>query len=421
MVTETEPRRTQVTIETNGTTNSTAERSTGVKYRQTGSGGPPTNVALPLVGPSWREFLFVQISLVAAAALLFGIIGFALVSRATPAGTGGTTPAPSAAASMPPDMAHGGAVAPAAAGSVARLPLPQVAPPVGQREPTTVKYAVEVKEIVATLDDGVTYTYWTFGGTVPGPMLRVRVGDQVELTLTNNATSVVQHNIDLHAVTGPGGGAEATMVAPGESKTFRFQALNPGVYVYHCAVPPVAHHIASGMYGLIVVEPKGGLPKVDHEFYVMQGEFYLEGNRGDKGFRNFSTEKMLAEQPEYVVFNGSVGALTGDNALKAKVGETVRIFFGVGGPNITSSFHVIGEIFDRVAVEGGAYEDPSRWLTNVQTTGVPSGGATTVEFKVEVPGKYVLVDHSLGRAIKGAVGILMVEGPENPDVFLPQP
>jgi len=419
MAIETEPKRPRVAIDLSGTKSGTSEHPVIVKHMPANGAGSPPSIAPPLVGPSWREFLTIQVSLVAVAALLFGVIGFALVSRATPAGTGGTTPAPASAA-MPPDMAHGGAVAPAAEG-VARLPLPQVAPPVGQRAPTTVKYAVEVQEIVATLDDGVTYTYWTFGGTVPGPMLRVRQGDQVELTLTNNASSVVQHNIDLHAVTGPGGGAEATMVAPGESKTFRFQAMNPGVYVYHCAVPPVAHHIASGMYGLIVVEPAGGLPQVDREFYVMQGEMYLEGNRGDKGLRAFSTEKMLAEQPEYVIFNGSVGALTGDNALKANVGETVRIFFGVGGPNITSSFHVIGEIFDRVASEGGAYEDPSKWLTNVQTTGVPTGGATTVEFTVQVPGKYVLVDHSLGRAMKGAVGILEVSGPENPDVFLPMP
>jgi nitrite reductase (NO-forming) len=322
---------------------------------------------------------------------------------------------------MPPDMAHGGAVAPAAAGGVPRLPLPPVAPPVGQREATTVQYTVEIKEVVATLDDGVTYTYWTFGGTVPGPMLRVRQGDTVELTLTNNAASQVQHNIDLHAVTGPGGGAEATMVNPGESKTIRFQALNPGVFVYHCAVPPVAHHIASGMYGLIVVEPPQGLPRVDREFYVMQGDMYLTGNRGDQGHRDFSTEKMLAEQPDYVVFNGSVGALTGDNALKANTGETVRIFFGVGGPNITSSFHIIGEIFDRVAPEGGSFDDPGRWQTNVQTTGVPAGGATVVELTVQVPGKYVLVDHSLGRVLKGAAGILLVEGAENPAVFQPQP
>ena len=420
MATETEPKRQRRPIETNGTHPGARERMITVHVPQAGVGGPP-NIASPtLVGPSWREFIFIQTTLLAAVALLFGLFGFALISNATPAGTAPSAAVP-AASTLPVDAAHGGSAAPVAAGAIARLPLPQVARPVGQRAPTTVKYAIEIREVVATLDDGVTYEYWTFGGTVPGPMLRVRQGDQVELTLTNAASSKVQHNIDLHAVNGPGGGAEATMVAPGETKSFRFQALTPGVYVYHCAVAPVAHHIANGMYGLIVVEPPQGLPQVDREFYVMQGEMYLQGNRGDKGLRAFSTEKMLAEQPEYVIFNGSVGALTGDNALKANVGETVRIFFGVGGPNITSSFHVIGEIFDRVATEGGAYEDPRKWATNVQTTGVPSGGATTVEFKVDVPGKYILVDHSLGRAMKGAVGILQVSGPENPEVFLPLP
>ena len=419
MATETEPKRRPIALTSNGTGTDAAPHASEIQRLTADRGGPPTITTKPLIGPSWREFFFIQMTLLAAMALLFSVFGFALINNATPAGSAA---APAASdAPMPVDMAHGGTTAPVAAGSVARLPLPEVAPPVGQRGPTTVKYAVEVKEVVATLDDGVTFEYWTFGGTVPGPMLRVRQGDMVELTLTNNASSQVQHNIDLHAVTGPGGGAEATMVAPGESKAFKFQALNPGVYVYHCAVAPVAHHISNGMYGLIVVEPPQGLPKVDREFYVMQGEMYLKGNRGDKGLRAFSTEKMLAEQPEYVVFNGSAGALTGDNALKANVGETVRIFFGVGGPNITSSFHVIGEIFDRVASEGGAYEDQSRWLTNVQTTGVPAGGATTVEFKVEVPGKYVLVDHSLGRALKGAVGILQVSGAENPAVFQPLP
>ncbi|MBI4213374.1 MAG: nitrite reductase, copper-containing, partial [Chloroflexi bacterium] len=258
------------------------------------------------------------------------------------------------------------------------------------------------------------YAFWTFGGTVPGPMLRARQGDTVELTFKNPADSKVTHSIDLHAVTGPGGGGAVTQVAPGSQATFRFQALNPGVYVYHCATPPVAHHLAAGMYGLIVVEPPGGLPQVDREFYVMQGERYLTGNRGDKGERQFSMERMLDELPEYVVFNGAAGALTGENALQARVGETVRIFFGVGGPNVTSSFHVIGEIFDRVAPEGA-----SEYQTNVQTTLVPAGGATMVEFKLDYPGDYILVDHSLGRLSKGAAAILHVEGTPNSTVFEP--
>ena len=200
----------------------------------------------------------------------------------------------------------------------------------------------------------------------------------------------------------------------GGSAAFRFQALNPGVYVYHCATPMVAHHLASGMYGLIVVEPPEGLPPVDREFYVMQGDVYLSGARGQAGHHEFGMAEMLDEKPDYVLFNGSVGALTGEGALKANVGETVRIYFGVGGPNLTSSFHVIGEIFDRIHAEGA-----SQTLSNVQTTLVPSGGAAVVEFTVEVPGDYILVDHSLGRLEKGAAAILTVEGSENPAVFQP--
>jgi nitrite reductase (NO-forming) len=387
---------------------------------------PPAPPVLP-AGPSWREFIFFQLSLLLTVALLFGVVAAGLIARAGRASGGtaaGVAPLASSAPAMSgmplADPAHANMPAVAASANAPRLPQPKVAPPVGQREATTVKLELETQEVVATLDDGITYTYWTFGGTVPGPMIRVRQGDTVELTLKNSPTSQAAHNIDLHAVTGPGGGGEATMVAPGESKTFTFQAMNPGTFVYHCATAPVPHHIASGMYGMIVVEPPQGLPKVDREFYVMQGELYLEGQRADKGLRTFSMEKMLAEQPDYVFFNGAVGALTGENALKAKTGETVRIFFGVGGPNLTSSFHVIGEIFDRVAVEGASLEDPTRWATNVQSTGVPTGGATVVEFKVEVPGKYSLVDHSLGRALKGAAAVLLVEGPENPAVFSPQ-
>jgi nitrite reductase (NO-forming) len=296
---------------------------------------------------------------------------------------------------------------------LAPLAQPLIEAPIPQRGPTLVKYEVETREVTALMDEGVAYTYWTFGSTVPGPMLRVRQGDTVELTLKNAADSKVSHSIDLHAVTGPGGGAKATQLAPGESASIRFKALNPGVYVYHCATPLVPHHIASGMYGLIVVEPPEGLPPVDHEFYVMQGDFYLDGDREEKGQRDFAMKEMTDEHPSHIVFNGSVGALTGQNALKAKVGEKVRIFFGVGGPNIISSFHVIGEIFDEVYPEGAI--GPTQ--RNVQTTLVPAGGATIVDFTVDYPGTYVLVDHSLGRMTKGAVGMLDVEGPANAEVF----
>ncbi len=292
------------------------------------------------------------------------------------------------------------------------LPNPSVAPPVGGREPELVQVEIEAREVVGRVDEGVAHEFWTFDGTVPGTMIRCRVEDTVELTLKNASDSHMSHNIDLHAVTGPGGGAKATVVAPGESATIRFKAMNPGVFVYHCAVAPIPQHISSGMYGLIVVEPEGGFPEVDREFYVMQGDLYLEGQRGELGLRGFSNDKMLDERPDYVLFNGSVGAISGERAFKAEVGETVRIFFGVGGPNLVSSFHVIGEIFDRVMQEGA-----SEWHTNVQTTLVPAGGATVVEFTCEVPGTYMMVDHSLGRLAKGAVGMIEVEGDENPDVF----
>lgn len=296
-----------------------------------------------------------------------------------------------------------------------RLPQPVVAPPITRTEPAYVKYDLTTKKAVAQLADGVAYEYWTFDGTVPGPMLRVREGDTVEINLTNAVDSGVTHSIDLHAVTGPGGGATVTQVMPGETGSFTFQALNPGVYVYHCATPMVAHHIASGMYGLIVVEPKEGLPAVDQEYYLMEGDFYLQGQRGDEGLRGFDLNKMLDERPDYVLFNGGVGARTGANAFQASVGDTVRVFFGVGGPNLTSSFHVIGEIFDRVYPEG-ALANPS---TNVQTTHVPAGGATMAEFNVQVPGTYAIVDHSLGRLEKGAAAQIVVNGEANAEIFHP--
>ena len=232
--------------------------------------------------------------------------------------------------------------------------------------------------------------------------------------MKNADDSAMMHNVDFHAVTGPGGGGMATEAGPGETKGFVFKALKPGLYVYHCATPMVAQHISNGMYGMILVEPVEGLPKVDREFYVMQGELYTEQPIGTKGEQAESIEKLVDERPEYFVFNGAVGALSGENALKANVGETIRLYFGVGGPNFTSSFHVIGEIFDKVYPMGSAI---SRTVNDVQTVTVPPGGAVITEIKLEVPGKYVLVDHALSRVNKGLAGFLEVNGPENPAVF----
>lgn len=290
---------------------------------------------------------------------------------------------------------------------------PEVPPTITRNFSSKVKVDLEVKELNLRLADGVQYTYWTFGGKVPGKFIRIREGDTVEFTLHNHPSSKLPHNIDLHAVTGQGGGAAASFVAPGHSHQFTFKALNPGLYVYHCATAPVGMHIANGMYGLIFVQPKEGLPKVDREFYVMQSEFYTKGKYGAAGLQPFDMNKAVAEKPDYVVFNGSVGSLVGDNAMKAKAGETIRLFVGNGGPNLVSSFHVIGEIFDSVYIEGGKLINH-----NVQTTIVPAGGSAIVDFKAEVPSNLVLVDHSIFRAFnKGAIGMIKVEGSKEPTIF----
>jgi nitrite reductase (NO-forming) len=296
----------------------------------------------------------------------------------------------------------------------AELTAPPLVPkPIGKRSAMKLKVNMEIKEQEGTMTDGVKYMYWTFGGSVPGSFIRTRVGDEVEFHLKNHPDNKLPHNIDLHAVTGPGGGATSSLVAPGHEKVFSFKVINPGLYVYHCATAPVGMHIANGMYGLILVEPEGGLPPVDKEYYVMQGDFYTQGEYGEKGLQPFDMNKAVKETPDYVVFNGKVGSMTNGNELTAKVGETVRLFVGNGGPNLVSSFHVIGEIFDNVHVEGGNLINK-----NVQTTLIPAGGSAIVDFKVETPGNFIIVDHSIFRAFnKGALGILKVEGAENKKIY----
>ena len=290
---------------------------------------------------------------------------------------------------------------------------PEVPPPVNRDHAALVKVKMETIEKTMKMADGVDYTYWTFNGDVPGQMIRVREGDTVEVEFSNNPNSTVPHNVDFHASTGTGGGAAATFTAPGRTSTFRWKALQAGLYIYHCAVAPVGMHIGDGMYGLVLVEPKEGLPKVDKEFYIVQGDFYTKGKYGEPGLQPFDMDKAIREDADYVVFNGHVGAIAGDNALKAKVGETVRMYVGNGGPNLVSSFHVIGEIFDKVYVEGGKLINE-----NVQSTLIPAGGAAMIEFKVDIPGSYTIVDHSLFRAFnKGALGQLVVEGEDHPEIM----
>lgn len=328
---------------------------------------------------------------------------------------------------------------------------PNTPPPIKRREPAVVEVQLNSSVKKTEIKPGVTYQYWTFNDDVPGPFIRVRVGDVLEVHHTNTDASGMPHNIDFHAVTGPGGGAPVTTVVKGDERVAWFKMLHPGLYVYHCAAPPVMDHIANGMYGLILVEPKEGLSKVDHEFYIMQNEvygrfkekspeeqakdkenqvqddFWAEENTGgghnhsgqvkqdEKGELIFSHQDGLDEHPKYIFFNGKYGKHMAEGKLKAKVGDRVRIFFGNAGPNLISSFHVIGEIFDNVYREGDLVSKPAH---SIQTTLVPAGGSTIVEFGLEVPGTYTLVDHAIFRVEKGAVGYLEAEGKPNHQVYV---
>lgn len=290
---------------------------------------------------------------------------------------------------------------------------PHVPPSTANRKATHLIVDMEILELEGEMTNGVTYTYWTFGGSVPGSFIRAKLGDEIEFHLKNHPNNKLPHNIDLHAVNGPGGGAVSSFVAPGHETVFTFKTLHPGLYVYHCATAPVGMHIGNGMYGLILVEPTEGLPKVDHEFYVMQGDFYTKGSYGKLGHQDFDMQKAIDENPDYVVFNGRVGAMVGKDALQAKPGETIRLFVGNGGPNLISSFHVIGEIFDKVQINGGDMVNH-----NVQTQEIPAGSASIFEFKVDAPGEYVLVDHSIFRAFnKGALAQLEVVGEKNEAIY----
>ncbi len=310
--------------------------------------------------------------------------------------------------------AAGAAPIPALPVIVHELLAPPLLPSqITRKTPARVVVNMTVEEVEHEIAPGTRYTFWTFGGTVPGKMIRVREGDTVEINLKNLSSNKLPHNIDLHAVSGPGGGAGQTLIAPGNQASFSFKALLPGLYVYHCATAPVGMHVANGMYGMILVEPKEGMSRVDKEYYVMQGDFYTNGGYRAGGLQGFDMQKAIDEKPTYVLFNGADGALTGSGALSAKAGDKVRMFYGVGGPNLTSSFHIIGTIFDKVYFEGG-----SHFQENVQTTLVPAGGSAILEFTPQVPGNLTLVDHSLTRAFnKGAVGLMAITGPERLDIY----
>ncbi len=276
------------------------------------------------------------------------------------------------------------------------------------------------REVLAEIEPGVRFLYMTFDGQVPGPLLRIRVGDTVRLTLRNPHGNTLLHTVDLHAVYGPGGGMEALLAAPGQEKSLFFKALYPGSFVYHCAVPDLDFHIASGMYGMILVEPEEGLPPVTREFYLGQHETYVAAAAGPQGFHAFDFDALLREDPTYVLLNGQKQALTPDGygALAANVGETVRIFFVNGGPNLTSSFHPIGNVWTKLWVNGTFRTAPDAYM---QTCAVPPGSTLVADLALPVPGQVKLVDHALTRVVrKGMLGVIDVAGPAQPQIFRPE-
>lgn len=283
--------------------------------------------------------------------------------------------------------------------------------PIHARAAQKVRVDLTAIELKGRLDERTTYGFWTFGGKVPGPFIRVRLGDTVEVHLKNDRSSILAHSVDFHGAIGPGGGSQFTQTNPGQEKVVSFKALVPGLFVYHCATPSMAQHVSNGMYGLLLVEPEGGLAEVDREFYVMQGELYTTKPFGAQGEQEMDYEKLTSERPDYFLFNGAVGALMNAHPLRARAGETIRIFFGVGGPNFSSSFHVVGEIFDRVQRGGGPP------LTEEQTVSVPPGGAAIFELKARRAGHYSLIDHALSRIERGLDGVLIVEGAEDDELM----
>jgi nitrite reductase (NO-forming) len=291
--------------------------------------------------------------------------------------------------------------------------------PIDRHSPSHHEIVLESVEIESEIEPGVTFKFMTFNGQIPGPMIRVRQGDTIKFTMKNPPENNMPHNVDFHAVYGPGGGAVATTASPGASGSMSFKAMYPGAFCYHCAIPNLDYHISSGMFGLIVVEPPEGLPRVDREFYVGQHEVYTSKETGEKGQHDFDFETMKREDPSYVLLNGGKYALTPDRfgAMEANVGETARVFFVNGGPNLTTSFHPIGNVFTKAWRDGAIQSNPER---NVQTVTVPPGSGGIYEMDFVVPGQVKLVDHALSRvARKGMMGIIDVKGEPQASIFDP--
>lgn len=341
-------------------------------------------------------------------------------------GLGGLGVAVDTSKSVVPELTPVADLQPAPEGEVHLSYAPDTAPAITRDYQAKYEIHLEIIENVCVIDadNGIKIDMWGYrlaGDTdvvcgTPAPILRGRVGDFVTITLTNLEGNKHPHNIDFHAVTGLHGGAHDLTTIPGETTSISFRLLYAGAFMYHCAYGDVPVHIMHGMYGMYIVDPEVPLAPVDHEWAVVQSEWYLTEPDAD-GLVDVDKDKLIAEDPTYVVFNGTVGAIAGDNSLKMNVGERARIYFVNQGLNLISSFHPIGSQWDVVYPEG-ATTPGNPIIRGSQTTLIPAGGATIVEVQGYVPQQIVLVDHALSRTFyKGALGHIDILGDPNPEIF----
>ena len=294
-------------------------------------------------------------------------------------------------------------------------------PTVGPLDPAPIKtIQIDIVDRVIELAPGVRFSAWTLGGQVPGPVIHARVGDRIRFSMTNRSDETIpgvpsfplpmMHSIDFHAaMVSPQD--KYRSIAPGQTIQFEFQLNYPGVFMYHCGTPMILEHIASGMYGMFIVEPREGYPtKVDREYAVVQSEFYSkpdpQGRKVDgQPLYVLDTEKVRTKASTYTVFNAVYNGLV-DHPLMAKPGERVRLYVLNVGPSNTSSFHVVGTLFDRVWMDG----NPDNQFRGMQTVLLGSSSSAIVEFRIPEKGKYVMVDHHFANASQGAIGVIDATG-----------
>ncbi|HEU4528957.1 MAG TPA: multicopper oxidase domain-containing protein [Actinomycetota bacterium] len=270
----------------------------------------------------------------------------------------------------------------------------------GEGTGNIVEVDLVAEETTQTIGEGVEYRVWTFNGTAPGPVIRVNVGDTVRFTLTNDSSENLSHSIDFHAAQTPWD-RDYQPVAPGETLTFDWVARFPGVFMYHCGVPPVLHHISNGMYGAIVVEPEGLEPA--REFVLTASEFYAGHRPNAEGLLEGDVAAMEAAEPSHVVFDGMANRYA-TMPLQARPNELVRIWVMNAGPTLTTAFHVIGALFDHVYADG----NPTSVLNGLQTYNVPPGAGAMFELRIPDEGMYPFVTHSFAYTGLGALGVLQI-------------